>query len=381
MIIDTTENILYVGGFNFIKNTASSIRVIENAKFLEKLKFKVEVLGKIANIQSSTFYVDNIKVSNIENENHNNFASDISAIKLKLKTFNANYIIAYNYPPIAFYKLLKFCQKNKIELIPDLTEWYGIDGRFTLDKGLRFVLHQWRMLYLNKKCKHKIIASNYLEKYYAESNNLLLPFVTVTNSLFENKKIENTDSIKFIYAGSPGNNFSKDRLDIVIKAFAKVKENNTNFIFNIVGLTKKELCNISTTRQDVNFLDSNLKCFGRLKSDECISLIKSSDIVIFSRDINRVSSAGFPTKVFEAFKYGLPTLTNKTSDIDKYINKENGFLVENANLEEFSSRIHTILTSKKETLELVINNCRNDNPFYYTNYVENTKLFFKKINL
>ena len=100
------KNILYIGGFNFNKTTASSIRVIENARFLEKLNFNVEVLGKIQLLDKKYTTIDTIKVSNIVADDED-FASNISTIKLKVTSSKIEYIIAYNYPPIAFYKLLK----------------------------------------------------------------------------------------------------------------------------------------------------------------------------------------------------------------------------------------------------------------------------------
>jgi glycosyltransferase involved in cell wall biosynthesis len=372
------KNILYVGGFNFIKSTASSIRVIENARFFKKLNHNVEILGKIKGKES--IYINNVKVSNILNEGGSDFSIDISSIKLKVNSCNIDCIIAYNYPPIAFYKLLNFCKSNNIDLIPDITEWYGMGSEFTLNSVLRFLLHQWRMHFLNKKCQHKIVASSYLNNYYKKSDNLILPFVTIDSLKFEKSLCLNTNSISFVYAGSPGLNFSKDRLDIILKAFAKAKKKNSNFLFNIVGLTKEELYAIPRIKKAVMLLDQNLKCYGRLQNKECIRIIKKSNFVVFSRDINRVTSAGFPTKVFEAFKYGLPTLTNNTSDVDKYIHKENGFLMLEASVDVFSNCINSILTSDIAKLKTVIENCRRKNPFFYVNYKKNTELFFKKLD-
>lgn len=369
------KNILYVGGFNFNTNNASSIRVIENARFLKILNFNVEVLGKI----SSTKFINEIKVSSIVTEEEN-FSRNISTIEFKVKLLKINYIIAYNYPPIAFYKLIKFCKLNNIVLIPDLTEWYGIDGGFTLDKGIRFVLHQWRMYFLNNKCKNKIVASNYLDNYYKNSNNLILPFVTIDNPIFKEKFAISLSKIKFVYAGSPGVNFSKDRLDIVIKAFAKIKEKKDNFLFEIIGLSKENIFNINTIKSDVIKLGENLKCYGRLNNHDCKKIIKKSNFVVFSRDVNRVTNAGFPTKVFEAFKYGLPIVTNNTSNINDYVNTENGFLINNAKIDEFVSSINLILSSDSNQLELITEKCRKKNPFFYKNYEESANLFFKKIN-
>lgn len=369
------KNILYVGGFNFNTTNASSIRVIENARFLKKLNFNVEVLGKI----SSTRFINEIKVSNIVTEEEN-FSRNISIIEFKVKSLKINYIIAYNYPPIAFYKLIKFCKVNNIILIPDLTEWYGIDGGFTLDKGVRFVLHQWRMYVLNNKCDYKIVASSYLDAKYKGSNNLKLPFVTIENSKFEDISNLVIQNLSFVYAGSPGNNFSKDRLDIVLKAFAKVKEKHTNFSLKVIGLTYESLLEITSVKKDVVALNENLTCYGRMPNEACVEIIKQTNFIVFSRDVKRVTSAGFPTKVFEAFKYGLPVLTNKTSDISTYVTEKNGFLVELADVDEFSEKIETILSSDTLTLQTIINNCRTKNPFFYDNFKEQTLFFFKEMN-
>lgn len=378
--------ILYFGGFNFITNNASSIRVIENARFFESLGIKTMVYGKINLDDKETFTpIKGIEVRDIrktDNDSQNiDFTTNIDRIKIAYNSIKNQYnniiIITYNYPPIAFSKLIKFSQVNKIVLIPDITEWYGIDGGFTIMKGIRLALNEWRMHFLNKKCKNMIVASSYLEKKYKNSNTLRLPFVTIQKSNF-NKKIEiDLNNLSFVYAGSPGKNFSKDRLDIIIKAFAKTKYKHSNFTLNIVGLEKSELLAIKEIKEDVLLLSENIKCFGRVSNDICVSIIKSSNFVIFARDKTRANNAGYPTKVFEAFKYGLPVITNKTSDIDLHVTNENGFMVENATINEFLEVIESILTSKKVILLEKTENCRNYNPFFYKNYKKNTEDFFK----
>lgn len=376
------KNILYVGGFNFDKTSASAVRVIENVRFFQKLNFDVKILGKISiNENVNSFFIKGVEVFDIE-ESKKNFANDITTIKSKVESSvnKIDYIIAYNFPPIAFEKLIKYCASKSIILIPDITEWYAIDGKFTLLKGFRFILNEWRMLILNKKCPNKIIASSYLQKFYNTSNNLILPFVTIDKNHFENEITIDKNNLIFVYAGSPGENFSKDRLDIVIKAFANTKSSYNNFTLKVVGLLKEELLKIDTLRDDIIKLDDNLVCYGRVRNEECIDIIKKSNLVVFARDKNRVSSSGYPTKVFEAFKYGLPIVTNKSSDLDWHVNKTNGFLVNTINLSEFSKCIKEILCMEIENIKCIINKCRENNPFYYTEYKEETIRFFNKMD-
>lgn len=375
------NTIIYVGGFNFDKTNASSVRVIENVRFFQNLNFDVKILGKISLKENeNSIFIKGVEVFDIE-ESKKSFANDITTIKSKVESSvnKIDYIIAYNYPPIAFNKLIKYCNSNGIILIPDITEWYGIDGKFKLLKAFRFILNEWRMLILNKKCPNKIIASSYLQKFYNKSNNLRLPFVTIDKFHFENEITIDENNLIFIYAGSPGENFSKDRLDIVIKAFSNLKPKFNNFTLKIVGLCEDELLKIDFIRNDIIKLGDNLICYGRVSNSQCIDIIKNSNLIVFARDVNRVSSSGYPTKVFEAFKYGLPILTNKTSDIHWHLNKSNGFLVNNPNVSEFSKCIKEILCMEIENLKGIINKCRDKNPFYYKEYKEDTIRFFKKV--
>lgn len=382
MSLKQKECILYVGGFNFNKTNASSIRVIENARFFKHLNYNVKILGKIflKEDQSST-YIDGVEIFDIEDEK-TSFASDIIAISTKVEASKTkiDYIIAYNFPPIAFSKLIEYCGRNEIVLIPDLTEWYGIDGKFTLMKGVRLLLNEWRMYVLNKKCKNKIVASSYLETFYKNGNNLRLPFVTVDSIQFNKEISIDKHNLIFVYAGSPGENFSKDRLDIIIKAFAKSKAKYKNFTLNIVGLLKNDLLKFDIIKDDLVTLGDNIVCYGSVRNEKCVEIIKGSNFVVFARDINRVTNAGYPTKVFEAFKYGVPVITNKTSDIALHVNTNNGFLIEKAGVNEFSNCIENILSVNVEVLKDVINNCRHANPFYYSNYKQETIDFFKKIS-
>ena len=374
-------NILYIGGFNFNKNNASSVRVVENARFFKDLNFNVKIFGKISLKENEhSIFIKGVEILDIE-KLKKSFVSDIATIKFEVDSSvnSIDYIIAYNYPPIAFKKLIKYCASKKIILIPDLTEWYGIDGKFTFGKGLRLALNEWRMYILNKKCPNKIIASSYLDKFYNKSNNLLLPFVTIDKSKFENEIVLDKDNLIFVYAGSPGENFSKDRLDLVIQAFANVKSRHNNFTLKIVGLLKDDLLKIDAIRDDIIILEGNIVCYGRVRNARCVNIIKESNLVVFARDKNRVTSSGYPTKVFEAFKYGLPIVTNKTSDIELHVNENNGFMIENANVNEFSSCINKILSMEIEDLKDVINNCRENNPFYDSNYKKDTIGFFKKM--
>jgi glycosyltransferase involved in cell wall biosynthesis len=373
------KSILYVGGFNFTKSNASAVRVIENARFFEKIGFNVTIMGKTGvETSKKPLKMKGISIYDISSSGED-FSLNINSIELFVENSleKIDYIIAYNYPPISFSKLINYTKNHKIILIPDITEWYGIDGNFTLMKGLRLLLHEWRMRVLNRKVNNILVASSYLSETYKSKNTFIFPFVTIDSSSVVPSKNINTKELQFVFAGSPGKNFSKDRLDIIIEAFARQKD--INFKLHIVGLKYQWLLDNKITSTFVRQLGDKILCYGRLPNEECIHIIKKSDFVIFARQQTRVTRAGFPTKVFEAFKYGLPVITNSTSDISEFINDKNGFLVPECSTEAFSLVIRDILNTDVKILNNIIENTRLDNPFYYRNFEDKMKAFFNTI--
>ena len=151
------------------------------------------------------------------------------------------------------------------------------------------------------------------------TNNLRLPFVTIDKFHSENEIIIDKNNLIFVYAGSPGKNFSKDRLDIVIKAFANSKSQHNNFTLNIVGLSKDELLKIDTIRDDIINLDSNLVCFGRVRNEESINIIKKSNLVVIFWDFSKippyeVRSNTSPSKISRDF-HGFGVFRLDTKDL------------------------------------------------------------------
>ena len=67
---------------------------------------------------------------------------------------------------------------------------------------------------------------------------------------------------------------------------------------------------------------------GKVSNLEARNKISKADFSILFRNVNKMTSAGFPTKVSESISCGTPVITNSTSDLEHYIiNGKNGFLV------------------------------------------------------
>ena len=146
-----TNAVLYIGSFNFNKGNASSIRVIENALFIKQFQLDVHVLGVIDNNSE----IETIPINNIREQKGKPFDTNIESVikthnELKL-IYSKVFIIAYNYPPVAFYKLIQFSKKNKIQLVADITEWYAFQGDKNIYSVIRWALNEWKMRFFTKK--------------------------------------------------------------------------------------------------------------------------------------------------------------------------------------------------------------------------------------
>jgi glycosyltransferase involved in cell wall biosynthesis len=378
-----SKNIIYIGGFNFVTQNASSIRVFENALFLNKLEgYECSIMGKIDNGKDrlSKEGIDIININLFQNKKID-FSINPTSVIEEIEKHKVNpIVIAYNYPTIAFCKIQGYCRKNDIFLISDITEWHGIDGKFTLMKLARKLLVSYKMRFLNKKCEYLILATPYLSKFYKKGHQLILPFVTIKKENYQKEYLDKIETVNFVFAGTLGGNFSKDRLDIIIKSFVQISKTKKKFLLHVIGPPSEELMK-TYIKRDIEKLKSEIIIYGRLDNTEVRKIIKKSDFVIFARDIKRITKVGFPTKVFEAFSLGVPTITNNTSSLDSYIKSGvNGFLVNKPCINSFKLILEKVLNMSTDEIREIKTSCRSINPFYYKYKYNEVLSFLEKIS-
>lgn len=377
------DQIIYVGGFRLPDQNGSAIRANDISKTLIQLNYTIHLGGLILDsIKSQT----NIKYWDYSLLNGGKIKRDreITPIIAKVNEIgkeNLKAIIAYNYAPLAFYKLYQYCKKEDIVLIPDITEWYLIDGKISFQKVLRMWLTNWRINIITPKCKNIIVAVIAMQKKYNNKNVLVLPQISSIQSASELVPFNPIDSkkIKFIYSGYPGKNFSKDALNKVIKALNNLRKIHQNFSLTILGLDRETAIQFDPSLSEIENSDW-LIYKGRISHENAIIHLQTSDFMIFIRESNRVSNYGFPGKVKEAFEYGIPVITNNTSDLNMYItHNENGFILENNDISTISSFMKNLLQKPIDQLNKIKENTFNYNPFY--NDLHNTKIinFFKNL--
>lgn len=375
------ENILYIGGFELPDKNAAAHRVINNAKALKKLDYKVIFLG--IDRESNALLSDKCKILFDEKfecwfrSYTSNRLYSIKDVKLLYKKYDGNikHIIAYNYPSISLLKLIIFCKQKKINLICDCTEWYDTKEISGFKKIIKGMDSSFRMRLLHKCVDGIIVISNFLYNYYSGTmKTLKIPPLCDVNKI-ENKNpyVITTNPVHLVYSGSPGK--TKDKIDIIVESLYRNRD--IDFLFSIIGIEEIDYISMYPSHKEIiSDLHNKIEFKGRISHDLSLKEIKSADFFMFYRNKSRVTMAGFPTKFAESFSCGVPIITSETSDLNEYlINEVNGFWLAES-IEEIDKQINFILNMSKDEINEMHNYCyKNHNKFDFNQYISDFREF------
>lgn len=359
-------SILYIGGFELPDKNPAAHRVLNNGRLFKEMDFDVVFCGVDRNV--THFSLDERKICGfysypqplLKNGSMHGFGN----IKKIIKKHNINIIIAYNLHFFLLKKLFRYCRKNKLFVIGDLTEWYNRRFSFNPIRFVKWVDTNYVMKHLNKKFDAIISISSFLKKYYSDSvNNIIVlpPLVDITEEQWRQNTMKKSDSYSFVYSGFPG--ISKDG---IVKILKLITDSIEDFEFNFVGMTYEQFISSHPDANEViENADNRIVFRGRVSHDESIRYLLSSDCCLINRTNNRRNNAGFPTKFVECVTSGILTVSNNFSDIGSYSQVENVMVVDSIDQVDFQRIIHD-----PRTHEL-------NGTFDYRNYVEVAKPLFE----
>ena len=108
--------------------------------------------------------------------------------------------------------------------------------------------------------------------------------------------------------------------------------------------------------------------------------VSNADYTILIRENNRMTMAGFPTKVSESISCGTPVITTKTSDIDNYLPEgEGAYYIEIENIEESVEKIERLfrLNPSERAKQKAV--CRDITVFEISSYIEPMERFLDAV--
>ena len=370
--------VLYVGQFSEPEGNAAGKRVFGNALILEALGFDVLMLGKtqIKNSSGRINYSKHISFESFPNYGKLRYGKYALYLENYIKSLQIKpvCIIRYGSPGLSLFdnRVLRFAKKEDIKVIADVVDWLRADSGsliFNIVKSLDIYLEK---AVFNKKSDGIIAISNYLADYYKKRNKKVVVIPPVVAKYRINKA--QNDVTRIIYAGIPfrlgskkkDTHSLKDRLDLAIESLAEVFfDGSKPFSFSIFGITKEQyLFTFPRHEKLLEDVGDIIKFYGQRPMKEIQAELLESDFSILLREKNRATSAGFPTKVVESMSCGVPIITTRTSDLDKYIkNGINGFFVDINDSDSLVSQLKSIISISHDELQVIKNNCFEDTHF------------------
>lgn len=346
--------IVYIGDFDFRNENVQAHLVRNNGKILNRLGFHVEYIG--INRAVSSFrelpllspYSLNDGNGYLELPDTLNTAGLLKAGKVcktitdKLdeikRSYAVSYVISYQSPTyaVAVKKIAVWCKKNGVKYIVNCADLPTFDLQSPIRKAVMKI--NWDYLHrINKKYADGVIAvSKFIQDFYSKPGRASTVLPPLFNSCKAEPDFTSNNIATFVYAGIPfkitGREANpegmKDRLDKVIDLFLRLSEIGSEYVFNIIGISKEDY--LSGVPRHIKPLENETKIrfLGRHSHAETLKTVSNADFSINFRDENLMTKAGFSTKIVESVSLGTPVIINSISDTFDYLSHGvTGFLL------------------------------------------------------
>ena len=332
------KTIIYAGPFQMPDKNAAAHRVLNNGKIFRSYGFQVVFVGlnpeADADYKNTCYEYEGFPIYELRArssfEKFRAFA-DRGWMEYLTGQYDVAAVIAYDYYAYSLFSLLPFCRSRALPLIADTDEWFAGTGKSVVEKAIRILDSELRMRLLQPKADGVIAISRYLTEYYQKKTCTVTipPLVDKAEEKWQHTAAPTSEALELVYSGSPG--AAKDKLDLVVRFVSTVKKDYP-IRLTVIGVTREDF--LRTYGQDAADLQNSaneIVFLGRIPHRDALRHLQRSDFSIFLRNVDRVSTAGFPTKFVESISAGVPVITNKTSDLAEYLRDgENGFLLAEA---------------------------------------------------
>lgn len=160
------------------------------------------------------------------------------------------------------------------------------------------------------------------------------------------------DEKSIVFCGHGANN--KDGVDQLIKAFAKVHEQHSEFLLKIIGPAPQRgdaSGNVELVER-LGLTESVIFC-GRKSPDEVPQLLKNATILALDRPDSLQAQNGFPTKLGEYLLTENPVCVTNVGDIPLFLkNGESALIAEHDNVEDFAIKLLWAIDHPSEASEI-----------------------------
>lgn len=389
------KKIVYIGNFSFPLGNAVAKRVLGIGKVLWLAGYEVTYIGESEEVAlgkiSDEMVYEEFKYYNIHKPTssfeHYMYSADVKNVCQKLHSWKKSdriTAVIFCGTKNAFFAnaIVRECKKLKIPTIADSMDWLNSrTGNIVFDI-VKQLDTNFELRVLNAKANAVITISNYLSQYYQRKG---LPTVVVPPiSPYTSRPVcsKDGDKVTFIYAGIPCRlgiplknvSDAKDRLDLVIQLLYSIYKKGYDYQFYIYGLTKEQYAVVYPHQ---NMMIEQLVDVGKVHfmgfAEENIvrKAIEMADYTILLRERNRVTMAGFPTKISESISIGTPVITTDTSDISTYVKEGiDGYFLDITDMDSAEQKLVHILCGGKDLVKVMKQQARANVNFQPNSYVK-----------
>lgn len=233
-------------------------------------------------------------------------------------------VIVYSgYSPYLL-QLTGWAKRRSIPIIFDAVEWYTAPTipHFMVSPYLWNT--EFAMRCLIPRTNGVITISKTLEQYYSGHGMAVVRVPPLVDQAMIplGRESRNDEVLCLAYSGTPGR---KDLLDPVIRAVLQADEGAGGITLDIAGVTESQLALLPVFKGRKP--PETIRAYGLVPHSDSLDVVARSDFTVFLREINRVSTCGFPTKFVESMSVGTPVITNLTSDLaDHLVDGETGLI-------------------------------------------------------
>lgn len=359
------KSVLYLGNFSPKTSFAALNRALGICKLFKESNYSSHIVVHDYDsdfLNDDYFSNNDITIHKFEFNKLLFYFSSRYCLELIKQIENLKIVVLYNFPHLPSVKIFKYCKKNNIKVIGDVTEWYDTSNANLLIKPIKFFDTEKRMRKLNFKLDGLITISNYLYSFYeiVRQKIKIYPLMDYAIRNDNNPKVlsKKDNVIRIGYAGVAGN--KKDNICKVIDLLSCLGTNSIEL--HIIGTINKKTKN--------KIKKSNVKnvYYGHMSHEETVKILTKCDCQIIFRSHSRMNDAGFPTKFAESLALGIPTIVTDVSDLSLF--SSDGVFVINGNLDDLNQYLISIMRKKP-----II----SSDAFWCRSYSIDFKMFIKKI--
>lgn len=249
-----------------------------------------------------------------------------SAIKV-LKEEDSRATIVYFYAPDALVHgpIVLLSKLFGFKVVFEKTELHSLGKEYSTSIKTRISLLGYSLIekLLPLLCDHLIIISRRLYWYFSQrmGNERLtrIPILYDPDRFVESEIVDRKWSkpMRMGYLGSFGR---KDGVEGILKSFAKARQSFPELKLRLMGYKINSFdLNQALSEANLDINDPALEILGQVEFNQIPSLLMECDLLLVNRINSLYANYGFPTKLAEYLATGIPVISSRVSDLDKYL--------------------------------------------------------------